>query len=78
MFPNYLDGAIVLMIAYLAEDSENEFVKNIFARINQQTRRLRRVPCSTFRTVCSHKMVAVSFNTLYYDASVGVLNPPHE
>ena len=38
MFPNYLDGATVLMIAYLAEDSENEFVKKIFARINQQPR----------------------------------------
>ena len=31
-----------------------------------------------FRTVCSHKVVAVGFNTLRYDASVGVLNPPHE
>ena len=31
--------------------------------------------CSTFRTVCSHKVVAVGFNTLCYDASVGVLNP---
>lgn len=41
MFPNYLDGATVLMIAYLAEDSENEFVKKIFARINQQPRRKR-------------------------------------
>ena len=29
--------------------------------------------------VCgSHKVVAVGFNTLCYDASVGVLNPPHE
>ena len=27
---------------------------------------------------CSHKVVAVGFNTLCYDASVGVLNPPHE
>ena len=35
MFPNYFDGATVLMIAYLAEDSENEFVKKIFARINK-------------------------------------------
>ena len=42
MFPNYLDGATVLMIAYLAEDSENEFVKKIFARINQQPRRKHR------------------------------------
>jgi|GEM_PF-463970 len=36
------------------------------------------VQCSMFRTVCSHKEVAVGFNTLRYDASVGVLNPPHE
>ena len=35
MFPNYLDGTTVLMIAYLAEYSENEFVKKIFARINK-------------------------------------------
>ena len=25
-----------------------------------------------------YKVVAVGFNTLRYDASVGVLNPPHE
>ena len=37
MFPNYLDGAIILTITHLAEDSENEFVKKIFARINQHT-----------------------------------------
>ena len=42
MFPNYLDGAIILTITHLAEDSENEFVKKIFARINQQPRRKRR------------------------------------
>ena len=71
MFPNYLDGATVLTITHLAEDSENEFVKKIFAMINQQPRRLR-------RGCCSHKVVAVGFNTLYYDASIGVLNPPHE
>ena len=35
---------------------------------NQQPRRKR-------RGCCSHKVVAVGFNTLYYDASVGVLNP---
>ena len=38
---------------------------------NQQPRRKR-------RGCCSHKVVAVGFNTLCYDASVGVLNPPHE
>ena len=37
MFQNYLDGAIILTITHLAEDSENEFVKKIFARINQHT-----------------------------------------
>ena len=42
MFPNYLDGATILTITHLAEDSENEFVKKIFARINQQPRRKRR------------------------------------
>jgi len=36
------------------------------------------VQCSTVRIVCSHKVVAVGFNTLCYDASVEVLNPPHE
>ena len=35
MFPNYLDGATVLTIAHLADDSENEFVKKIFAMINK-------------------------------------------
>ena len=40
-------------------------------KVNQQPRRER-------RGCCSHKVVAVGFNTLHYDASVGVLNPPHE
>ena len=40
-------------------------------RRNQQPRRER-------RGCCSHKVVTVGFNTLRYDASVGVLNPPHE
>lgn len=35
MFPNYLDGAIILTITHLAEDSENELAKKIFARINK-------------------------------------------
>ena len=35
MFPNYLDGATILTITHLAEDSENEFVKKIFAMINK-------------------------------------------
>ena len=39
--------------------------------LNQQPRRER-------RGCCSYKVVAVGFNTFRYDASVGVLNPPHE
>ena len=78
MFPNYLDGASVLTIAYLAEDSENEFVKKIFARINQQPRRKRRGTVLNVSHCVFYKVVAVGFNTLCYDASVGVLNPPHE
>ena len=78
MFPNYLDGATVLMIAYLAEDSENEFIKKIFARINQQPRRKHRGTVLNVSHCVFYKVVAVGFNTLRYDASVGVLNPPHE
>ena len=44
---------------------------NAIRLLNQQPRRKR-------RGCCSHKVVAVGFNTLCYDASVGVLNPPHE
>ena len=35
-------------------------------------------PDASVGICCSHKVVAVGFNTLCYDASVGVLNPPHE
>ena len=35
-------------------------------------------PTQSVAVCCSHKVVAVGFNTLCYDASVGVLNPPHE
>ena len=35
-------------------------------------------PDASVGVCCSHKVVAVGFNTLCYDASVGVLNPPHE
>ena len=35
MFPNYLDGAIILTITHLAEDSKNKLAKKIFARINK-------------------------------------------
>ncbi|MFC2615530.1 MAG: hypothetical protein ACFNYQ_08475 [Treponema sp.] len=35
-------------------------------------------PDASVGVCCSRKVVAVGFNTLCYDASVGVLNPPHE
>ena len=35
-------------------------------------------PDASVGVCCSHKVVAVGFNILRYDASVGVLNPPHE
>ena len=44
--------------------------KKILEKINN--------PDASVGVCCSHKVVAVGFNTLCYDASVGVLNPPHE
>ncbi|WP_255806134.1 hypothetical protein [Treponema putidum] len=40
-------------------------------------------PTQSIRVCCSYKVVAVGFNTLYYDAELTlrsnrVLNPPHE
>ena len=35
-------------------------------------------PDASVGVCCSHKVVAVGFNTLCYDASVEVLNPPRE
>ena len=35
-------------------------------------------PDASVGVCCSHKVVAVGFNTLRYDASDGGLNPPHE
>ena len=32
-------------------------------------------PDASVGVCCSHKVVAVGFNTLCYDASVGILNP---
>ena len=75
MFPNYLDGATVLMIAYLAEDSENEFVKKIFARINQPPRRKRRGTVLNVSHCVFYKVVAVGFNTLCYDAKRRGIKP---
>ena len=51
-----------------------------FQRLWSQTavNRQSTYPDASVGVCCSHKVVAVGFNTLYYDASVGVLNPPHE
>jgi|GEM_PF-3205169 len=45
---------------------------------NQQPRRKRRGTVLNVSHCMFYKVVAVGFNTLCYDASVGVLNPPHE
>ena len=54
MFPNYLDGASVLTIAYLAEDSENELAKKIFARINKDFENLSPKEQEVFTVNFSH------------------------
>ena len=45
---------------------------------NQEPRRLRRGTVLNVSHCVFYKVVAVGFNTLCYDAGVGVLNPPHE
>ena len=54
------------------EQHENNsiFFNTIYSAIN--------TPDARVGVCCSHKVVAVGFNTLRYDASVGVLNHPHE
>ena len=54
MFPNYLDGATVLTITHLAEDSENEFVKKIFAMINKDFENLSPKEQEVFTVNFSH------------------------
>ena len=77
MFPNYLDGTIILTITHLAEDSENEFVKKIFTRINQQPRRKRRGTVLNVSHCVFYKVVAVGFNTLCYDAERRGIKPSY-
>ena len=58
--------------AACAHEKTKDIIQRITDGINQQPRRER-------RGCCSHKVVAVGFNTLFYDArSVGVLKPPRE
>ena len=47
-------------------------------RHNQQPRRKRRGTVLNVSHCVFYKVGAVGFYTLCYDASVGVLNPPHE
>ena len=54
----------------LISERYNNAAGDIFSAINN--------PDASVGVCCSHKVVAVGFNTLCYDASVGVLNPPHE
>ena len=64
-------------LSYSSEKGKTDiFIAGLNHRINNPDASVG-AQCSTFRTVCSHKVVAVGFNTLCYDASVGVLNP-HE
>ena len=46
------------------------FFNTIYSAINN--------PDAIVGVCCSHNVVAVGFNPLRYDASVGVFNPPHE
>ena len=50
----------------------------ISCALNQQPRRERRGTVLNVSHCVFYKVVAVGFNTLRYDASVRVLNPPHE
>ena len=77
MFPNYLDGATILTIAHLADNSENEFVKKTFAMINKQPRRKRRGTVLNVSHCVFYKVVAVSFNPLYYDAKRRGIKPSY-
>ncbi|QSH92932.1 GntR family transcriptional regulator [Treponema medium] len=76
--------------AYLAAARANDqSVKDIFnclqnledqleTRDGIKPRRTRRGTVLNVSHCMFYKVVAVGFNTLCYDASVGVLNPPHE
>ena len=61
-------------------DISKKFPELIEAELNKWNLESKEIniPRRERRGCCSHKVVAVGFNTLRYDASVGVLNPPHE
>ena len=61
-------------------DISKKFPELIEAELNNWNLESKEInnPDAIVGVCCSHKVVAVGFNTLRYDASVGVLNPPHE
>ena len=61
-------------------DISKKFPELIEAELNNWNLESKEInnPDASVGVCCSHKVVAVGFNTLRYDASVGVLNPPHE
>ena len=61
---------------YSLADTELSFQKGYSK--NQQPQRERRGTVLKVSHCMFYKVVAVGFNTLRYDAIVGVLNPPHE
>ena len=63
----------------IASDSSRDVHNSVHNQpSNQQPRRERRGTVLNVSHCVFYKVVAVGFNTLRYDASVGVLNPPHE
>ena len=73
-----------LKIVYYRQIYREKTVKkkemSSFAELNNWNLESKEInnPDASVGVCCSHKVVAVGFNTLRYDASVGVLNPPHE
>ena len=75
---NWKDKAATAREEADAQTFENEFFAIFGVPRNQQPRRKRRGTVLNVSHCVFYKVVAVGFNTLCYDASVGVLNPPHE
>ena len=84
------DAKKIILNANAFQQAENEELRGFLRYVvtgevsTEYTRRIDDMvrtinnPDASVGVCCSHKVVAVGFNTLCYDASVGVLNPPHE
>ena len=70
MYPKNRIGCVLLYNYGVIKKKRYNFGNQFGNQINN--------PDASVGVCCSHKVVAVGFNTLRYDASVGVLNPPHE